>query len=129
MIVYRVLADLVVAVHFTYVAFVIVGQLAIVYGVIRQRSWSRNYYFRWLHLLAIALVVLQSWLGVACPLTDLENYLRERACEASYPGDFIGYWAGRLLFYEGPAWVFALAYTTFGAFVLATFVFAPPRRG
>lgn len=124
---YRVLADLVVVVHGSYVAFVIVGQLAIIYGMLRKRNWARNFYFRGFHLLAISLVVLQSWLGVTCPLTDLENYLRERAGEGSYPGDFVGYWVGKLLFYEGPSWVFMLAYTIFGALVLATFVLAPPR--
>jgi hypothetical protein len=120
-------ADLVVVVHFCYVAFVILGQLAIVYGLVRRRSWSRNFYFRWLHLGAIALVVVQSWLGVTCPLTDLENYLREQAGQASYPGDFIGYWAGRLLFYEGPSWAFVLAHTIFGVMALATLVLAPPH--
>lgn len=127
MLLYRILADLVVVVHASYVAFVILGQVVILYGVIRKRSWVRNFYFRWLHLLAIAIVVFQSWLGITCPLTDLENYLRAQAGGEGYPGDFIGYWVGELLFYEGPPWVFMVCYTVFGALVLATFVLAPPR--
>ena len=127
MLLYRLLADLVVVVHGSYVAFIIVGQLAVLYGLVRQRSWARNFYFRWLHLLAITFVVLQSWTGATCPLTDLENSLREQAGESGYPGDFIGYWCHQLLFHEFPTWVFALSYTVFGALVLATFVLAPPR--
>jgi hypothetical protein len=127
MLLYRVFADLVVVVHGSYVAFIIIGQLAVLYGLVRKRSWARNVYFRWLHLLAIAIVVLQSWAGTTCPLTDLENYLRGRAGEAGYPSDFIGYWVHELLFYELPTWVFVLGYCIFGAIVLATFLFAPPR--
>jgi Protein of Unknown function (DUF2784) len=127
MLLYRALADLVVVVHGAYVAFVIVGQLAILYGLARKRSWARNFWFRWLHLATIAVVVLQSWLGISCPLTDLESYLRGQAGEAGYPGDFIGYWVHELLFYELPRWVFVLSYSVFGAVVLATFALAPPR--
>ena len=123
---FRFLADLVVVVHGSYVAFIIIGQLAILYGLVRKRSWARNFYFRSLHLLAIAIVVLQSWMGTTCPLTDFENHLREQAGESGYPGDFIGYWVHELLFYELPTWVFVLGYSIFGALVLATFVFAPP---
>ena len=127
MLLYRFVADLVVVVHGSYVAFIIVGQLAILYGLLRKRSWVRNFYFRRLHLLAIAIVVLQSWTGMTCPMTDLENYLRQQAGESGYPGDFIGYWVHKMLFYEFPTWVFVSSYTIFGALVLATFMFAPPR--
>jgi hypothetical protein len=128
MLLYRLLADLVVVVHGAYVAFVILGQAAILYGLLRQRRWARNFYFRWLHLLTIVVVVVQSWLGTTCPLTDLENYLRGRAGQSGYPGDFIAYWVHEALFYELPSWVFMASYTVFGALVLATFVLAPPRR-
>jgi hypothetical protein len=127
MLLYRVLADLVVVVHGSYVAFIIVGQLAILYGLARKQSWARNFYFRWLHLAAIAVVVVQSWLGTTCPLTDWENTLRARAGQSGYPGDFLAYWVHELLFYELPPWVFMVSYTVFGAVVLATFVMAPPR--
>ena len=127
MLLYRFVADLVVVVHGSYVAFIIVGQLAILYGLLRKRSWVRNFYFRRLHLLAIAIVVLQSWTGMTCPMTDLENYLRQQAGESGYPGDFIGYWVHKMLFYEFPTLVFVSSYTIFGALVLATFMFAPPR--
>jgi hypothetical protein len=127
MIVYQVLADLVVALHVGYMAFIIVGQLAILYGTARRRGWVRNPYFRWLHLAAIGAVVVQSWLGMTCPLTDLENYLRQQAGQSRYPGDFVGYWLDQLLFCEFPTWVFVVAYSLFGALVLASFVLAPPR--
>ena len=127
MLLYRILADLVVVVHGSYVAFVVFGQVAVLYGIALGRSWVRNFYFRWLHLLAIAIVVLQSWIGMTCPLTDLENYLRVQAGETGYPGDFIGYWAHELLFYQAPPSVFMVGYSVFGALVLGSFLLAPPR--
>ncbi len=127
MFLYQILADLIVVLHGSYVAFVIFGQLAVMYGVARKRSWARNFYFRWLHLLAIAVVVLQSWLNITCPLTDLENYFRSRSGQSGYPGDFMGYWVHELLFYELSPTVFMVIYSVFGTLVLVTFVFAPPQ--
>ena len=128
MILYRVLADLVVLLHVAFVAFVIFGQVAILYGFVRGRRWARAFWFRWSHLVSIAFVVLSSWLGATCPLTDLENSLRERGGERGYPGDFISYWAREILFYNWSPSTFTIAYSVFGMVVLATFLLAGPQR-
>jgi hypothetical protein len=128
MMLYRVLADLVVMLHAGFVAFVVGGEVGILYGLARGRDWACAFWFRWVHLLAIAFVVLMSWLGATCPLTDLENHLRQRGGQAGYPGDFIGYWVRELLFYQCATWIFVVLYSVFGAVVLATFVLAPPQR-
>jgi hypothetical protein len=70
-----------------------------------NRPW-----FRVLHGAAIATVVLQSWLGITCPLTDLEWWLRAQAGEVLPARGFIELWLHRLLFFQAPGWVFALAY-------------------
>jgi hypothetical protein len=124
---YRIAADLVVTFHVSYIAFVVLGMLAILVGLGLGWGWVRNPWFRVAHLLAIAIVAVQALAGVACPLTTLENSLRLRAGQATYPGAFIGYWAHRLTFYEAPPWAFTTAYTLFGLAVLGTFVMAPPR--
>ena len=72
-------------------------------------------------------VAAQAWLGILCPLTAWENELREMAGESPYSGGFVQHWVHQLIFIEAPGWVFTLAYTLFGAAVLATFVLAPPR--
>jgi hypothetical protein len=41
---------------------------------------------------------------------------------------FIGYWLGRLLYYDAPAWLFTAGYTAFSLLVIATFICYPPRR-
>jgi hypothetical protein len=123
----RVLADLIVVFHATYVSFVVFGLVAILVGIALRWSWVRNFWFRAIHLTAIGIVVAESLVGMTCPLTDWEKQLRTATGQASYPGDFIGYWAHRLIFYRAEPWVFTVLYILFGLGVLAAFVLAPPR--
>ena len=124
----RMAADLIVVFHASYVAFVVLGMGAIGVGLWLGRDWARNFWLRVLHLAAIAVVSAQALAGRTCPLTLLENHLRGRAGQETYPGAFIGYWAHRLIFFDAPPWVFTLVYSLFGLAVVATFVLAPPRR-
>jgi hypothetical protein len=125
---WRVLADSVVALHAAYIAFVVLGLVAILAGYVMCWRWVRDPYFRTAHLAAIALVCVEAIAGVACPLTTLENALRLRAGEAGYPGDFIGYWLDWIIFYNAPAWVFTAVYLAFGALVASTFWLVPIAR-
>jgi hypothetical protein len=125
---YRLLADLVVAVHFAYVTFVVVGQLLILVGVLRRWRWVRNFWFRVAHLVAIAVVAGEALLGIACPLTEWESSLRVLGGTPNRGGTFIGNLLHDLLFFHAPEWVFTTAYVAFALLVLATFVLAPPRR-
>jgi hypothetical protein len=121
------LADLIVIVHACYVSFVVFGLLAILIGAVLGWRWVRNPWFRSLHLLAIAIVVIEAIAGVPCPLTVWESRLRQQAGQAAYPGDFLGYWAHQLIFYQAEPWVFTAGYLGFGLAVLAAFWLAPPR--
>jgi multisubunit Na+/H+ antiporter MnhB subunit len=121
------LADLIVAFHAAYVGFVVFGLVLILLGVAMRWRWVRNRWFRSLHLAAIGIVVLESLIGMTCPLTDWEGRLRRMAGEGGYSGDFIGYWTHRLIFFRADPGVFTLLYGAFGLAVLAAFVLAPPR--
>ncbi len=127
-VIYKLAADLVVVVHVGYVSFVILGELLVILGMVCGWEWIRNFWFRWLHLGAIAIVVAESLAGLVCPLTTLEAWLRREAGQSTYRGDFIGHWAHELLFYDAPTWVFTLAYSLFGLLVAGTLWLAPPRR-
>jgi len=89
--------------------------------------WVRNPWFRLAHLLAIAVVVVQSWFGAVCPLTTIEMMLRSRAGLSTYPGSFVAHWLESLLYYRAPAWAFAVCYTLFGAAVAGSWLWARPR--
>jgi hypothetical protein len=76
---FRVLADVVVLAHLTFVLFVVLGA-ALVF------RWPR---IAWIHLPAAAWGAWIEYAGWICPLTDLENWLRGHAGEAVYRTTFI----------------------------------------
>ena len=121
-------ADLTLIAHAAFAAFVVAGQVLILAGWLRGWHWPRNFAFRLIHAGAIAVVVLESWLGVVCPLTWLEFRLRAAAGSPVEAESFMGYWLQRLLFHDAPPWVFTAVYTAFAAVVVATLVFYPPQR-
>jgi hypothetical protein len=123
------LADAVLALHVAYVAFVVAGLALVLVGGWQGWAWVRNRWFRFAHLLAIAVVVVQSWLGLVCPLTTLEMYLRERSGGVLYSTSFIGHWLQALLYYEAPVWAFALIYSAFGLLVAASWHWVRPQSG
>lgn len=125
---YRLLADLILVIHALFVAFVVMGLLAVLSGKYLHWSWVRNLRFRLLHLAAIGVVIAESWLGLVCPLTEWENRSREAAGGDTYGGSFIRHWLHEILFYDFAPWVFTLAYTAFGALVLAAWLLVPPER-
>ena len=108
-------------------SFVVLGLVLILVGGFMSWGWVRNPWFRLAHLLGIGIVVLQSWLGVICPLTTWEMMLRSKGGEATYEGSFIAHWLGKLLYYDAPAWVFVVCYTAFGGLVLISWAFVRPR--
>lgn len=123
---YARLADAVLILHVLFVIFVVAGLLLIYVGRWRAWPWVRNPWFRLLHLLAIGVVVLQVWFGVSCPLTVLEKGLRAQAGQTIFEGSFITHWLGELLYISAPDWVFGVAYTAFGALVLASWFVVRP---
>ena len=123
---YQVLADMVLALHVAVVVFVVAGLVLVVAGNLRHWRWVNALWFRLAHVGAIVFVVAQAWLGMVCPLTTLEMWLRTRAGVSTYGGGFIEHWLQRLLYYDAPAWVFTLAYSLFGLLVVATWVWFPP---
>jgi hypothetical protein len=124
---YPVLADAVLVLHFAVVLFVIGGLVLVVVGNrLAHWPWVNGVWFRAAHLVAIGVVVAQSWFGMVCPLTTLEAWLREQAGEPTYHQSFVAYWLRRLMFFEAPDWVFAVAYTVFGLLVVVTWWRYPP---
>jgi len=121
---HAVLADVVLVVHFLFVAFVVGGFAMIWIGAAAGWDWVRNIAFRAAHLAAIAVVAAESLAGVWCPLTVWEDALRGTQGETS----FVARWIHRIMFYQAPEWVFTAAYVAFGLAVLATWWLVPPRR-
>jgi hypothetical protein len=89
--IYRALADLILALHLVFVLFVVLGGLLVL-------RWPR---IAWLHIPAAIWGVLIEYTGWICPLTPLENSLRTRGGEAGYNGGFIEHYIQPLLYPAG----------------------------
>jgi len=124
---FRLAADAVLLLHVLFVAFVVMGLVFIITGKVRRWSWVRNRWFRLTHLLAIIVVVVQSWFGVICPLTTIEMALRSRAGGAVYPGSFMSHWLEAILYLQAPPWAFAVCYSIFGVMVAGSWYWVRPR--
>ena len=88
---FRLLADVVVGLHFLFVLFVVLG------GVLVLR-WP---WLVWLHLPAAAWGAMIEFGGWVCPLTPLEKSLRARAGGAGYEGGFIEHYVLPVLYPSG----------------------------
>ena len=124
---YLIIADALLLLHVLIVVFVVAGLVVVYAGRTLAWSWVRNPWFRLLHVSAIGIVALQSWVGIICPLTTWEMSLRNKAGDAVYSGSFILHWLESLLYYQAPALVFTVVYTAFGALVIASWFFVRPR--
>ncbi|WP_197338785.1 DUF2784 domain-containing protein [Ralstonia solanacearum] len=118
------LADTVLVLHALVVLFIVGGLIAIVAGAALKHDWVRNRAFRLTHLAAIGVVATLALLGVPCPLTVLEDWLRTGAAG---PQGFVQRWVSAWLYYDLPAWVFATAYVAFLLVVAVTWWRIPPR--
>ena len=118
------MADALLVVHFMIAAFIFGGLLLTWLGHALRWSWVRNPVFRYLHLAAIAFVAAEALLGIACPLTVWEDWLRGGARAET----FVGRWIERLLYYRAPEWMFATAYVAWTLATLVTLRLVPPRK-
>jgi hypothetical protein len=122
------LADLILVAHVLFVAFVMLGLVAVLLGKYCRWGWVKNWWFRLAHLVAIGIVIAKSWLSMVCPITEWESRSREAADGSSYSISFIQHWLHKALFYNFEPWVFTVAYTAFGILVVAAWLFVPLAR-
>lgn len=85
-------ADLVILLHLGFILFVVLGGLLVL-------RWPR---LAWLHLPAVAWGAIIELSGqVICPLTPLENDMRQAAGGAGYAGGFIDHYLVPLIYPPG----------------------------
>jgi hypothetical protein len=87
----QLLADIVLLVHLGFVVFVVIGGLAVL-------RWPR---LAWVHVLAVVWGVFIEFTGWICPLTPLENALRQAGGGSAYAGGFIDHYVAGALYPAG----------------------------
>ena len=88
---YVLAADAVMAVHFLFIAFALLGSFLAL--------WKR--WIVWLHLPALAWGAYIELSGNICPLTPLENHFRELAGQGEYYGGFVTHYLGPIIYPAG----------------------------
>lgn len=76
---YQLLSDVIVVIHFLFIAFVVAGGLLVL-------RWPR---LAVIHLPSAVWGAVVEFTGWICPLTPLENYLRQIAGLSYYSGGFV----------------------------------------
>ena len=87
---FRFLADATVALHLGFVLFVVLGGL-----IVARWRWVA-----WMHLPAAAWAAWIELAGWFCPLTPLENWLREQGGGIAYTSSFIEHYLIPILYPE-----------------------------
>ena len=88
---YRAGAELVVIVHLLFISFIVAG-------VFLTWRWP---VIIWPHMPAVIYGVIVEFAGFTCPLTLLENSLRQRAGDAGYQDGFISHYLIKVIYPPG----------------------------
>jgi hypothetical protein len=120
-------ADVILILHFAIVAFVVGGAVMVWAGYLAHWAWVRNARFRVVHLLTMLFVLVESLVGVLCPLTEWEHRLRVRGGTAVGPAEsFIKTWLHKIMYYDLSAGTFILLYLGFFALIVLALIVVPP---
>ena len=117
-------ANFVLIIHFCIVFFVVFGLLALPIGYLNNYNWTRNTKLRVAHILLIGFITLESILGMTCPLTIIENNLRQIEHQQS----FVAYWISRVVYWDLPPYFFLILYSSCFGLSLVFWRVHPPTH-
>ena len=69
-------SELVLLFNFCIFLFMILSFFLIPLGYYQKWEWVKNKYYRLIHLILMGIIFIETILGFMCPLTVLENFLR-----------------------------------------------------
>ena len=69
-------SEIVLLFHFCIFLFMIFSFFLIPLGYYLKWEWVKNKYYRLIHLVLMGIIFIETILGFMCPLTILENFLR-----------------------------------------------------
>ena len=118
------LADAILLIHASVVAFIVGGAFYIWIGVWRGWVGIRSPLFRYVHIGAMLFVAAEAIMGLVCPLTLWEHALRGEQSNSGFVAD----WVGRMIYYDLPGWVFSTAYVAFAVALIVTLILVPPGK-
>lgn len=125
---YKILADLIVVMHFAWILFMLWGFILAARGFFHKKFFER-WFFRALHLLGIVYVSLLAMMGKYCPLTLWENSLRAKYDpNLTYPGSFMIHYAQELVYPDINPLIIRIPTTFIAVFTVVIFIVKPPAK-
>ncbi len=125
---YKIIADIIVVLHFIWIIFMLLGFFLTIYGFFRKEFFDW-WLFRTLHLSGILFVGILTLLRRFCPLTILENLSRAKYSPGStYPGSFIVHYIEKLVYPDVNQTLLRLVTVLGALFILVVFIIIPPQK-
>jgi hypothetical protein len=126
--IYRILADLIVMIHFAWILFMLWGFILTLRGFSHKVFFDR-WLFRTTHLLGIAYVSTLAIMGRYCPLTIWENTLRAKYDSTlTYPGSFMIHYFEKFVYPDVNPLVIQIPTTFIAIFTVVMFLIKPPEK-
>lgn len=132
MMIYKILSDFLVFLHFIWILFMLYGFVLTFYYTIfpvNARHFFDRWLFRTLHVAGIFYVASLTVLGKYCPLTIWEYNLRQRFEPATdYTGSFIVRYIEKLVYPDVNPLIIQIPTILIAVFTVVVFVFRPPAK-
>tara|TARA_B100000989_G_C19371078_1_gene397454 strand:- start:108 stop:482 length:375 start_codon:yes stop_codon:yes gene_type:complete len=116
------IADIVLLFHFFIVVFITFGFVLIPIGYNFDWLWIKNKKLRLLHFGMMIFITFETLLGIACPLTILENNLRG----VDENQLFISIWISEIIYWDFPSNFFIILYFLFLGWTFLIWKKCPP---
>ena len=117
------LADIILILHFLIVIFITAGFLIIPIGYYYNWNWIQNFKLRLFHFGLMFIVTFETLVGITCPLTSIENYLRGINNSKS----FVSFWIEKIIYWDFPTSFFMFLYFVFLGWTLLMWKIYPPK--
>ena len=120
------IADLILILHFGIVLFITSLFFLIPVGYKFNWIFTKNIKVRVFHAGLMTFVTIETFLGMACPLTYLENYfLNENENENKL---FLSYWLNKIIYWDLPSYFFLIMYLICLVWTFIMWYIFPPKK-
>lgn len=118
------LADIILVFHFCIVIFVTSGFFLIPIGYKFNWNWITNKKLRMFHIGLMIFITVETFFGMTCPLTYIENNLRGIYGSTS----FIGFWIQKIVYWDFPNLFFIIVYFLLLCWTFLMLKLYPPKN-
>jgi hypothetical protein len=136
---YKIVADLIVIIHFGWILFMLAGFSLTVYSTFNvyimrtPQDYCKRFFDKWIfrtiHLCGILFVAFLAILREYCPLTIWENTLRRNYNpQTQYPGSFLIHYIERFVYPNVHPLLILIPTVIVAVFTLVMFMIVPPAK-